>query len=102
MNKVCLLGRLTKDPEYTMTQNGKAVVTFSLAVRRDADKADFFDMVAFKGTAEHIRKWFRKGQLCAITGKLSQRVWEKDGKKYSKVEVIVEEIDFAGSKELAE
>ena len=102
MNKVCLMGRLTKDPEYSMTTAGNAVVKFSLAVRQTAEKTEFFDIVAFKNTAEHVRKWFRKGQLCGITGKLSQNVWEKDGKKYSKVEVIIEEIDFAGEKKAIE
>lgn len=106
MNKVILMGRLTKDPElrYTSTNN-TAVCRFSLAVNRRFSKqgeerqADFFDVVAWDKQAEFCSKWFQKGKQVIVVGRLQQNIWDdNEGKKHSKVEIIAEETHFAESK----
>lgn len=107
MNKVQLLGRLTKDPEIRYTQtNNTAVASFSLAVNRRFGKegeerqADFFDVTAFGKTAEFIQKYMNtKGQQIAVIGRLQNRSWEDDqGQKHYATDVIAEEVYFADSK----
>jgi single-strand DNA-binding protein len=106
MNKVLLLGRLTRDPEtrYTQGMEPIAVVKYSLAVNKkfkrqgEAD-ADFINCVAFGKVAEFAEKYFSKGQLVAVTGRLQVRSWEdKDGQKRTATDVVVEEQYFAESK----
>lgn len=106
MNKVELLGRLTKDPEvrYTTTNN-TLVCTFTLAVNRknaksdDKVKADFFNIVAWSKTGEFASKYFKKGQQIALIGRLETRNYEdKDGKTVYVTEVIAEDLYFADSK----
>ena len=106
MNKVILMGRLTKDPEikYTAGKN-TAVCSFSLAVERRFTKqgeerqADFFNMVAWEKTAEFCSKYFTKGMKVAIVGRLQNRNWDdNEGKKHYITEVIVEEANFVESK----
>lgn len=102
MNKVELLGRLTKDPEirYTMKQN--AYTTFRLAVNRrykrdEEQEVDFFNIVAWNGVAEFCYRNFKKGQQVVLVGRLQNRSYEdKDGKKSIITEVICEEAYFAG------
>lgn len=106
MNKVELLGRLTKDPEvrYTTTNN-TLVCTFTLAVNRrdDKNKADYFNIVAWSKTGEFASKYFKKGQQVALTGRLQTRNYEdKDGKTVYVTEVIAEELYFADSKKEAQ
>lgn len=104
MNKVELLGRLTKDPEirYTMKQN--AYTTFRLAVNRrykrdEEQEVDFFNIVAWNGVAEFCYRNFKKGQQVVLVGRLQNRSYEdKDGKKLIITEVICEEAYFAGYK----
>ena len=100
MNKVVLLGRLTKDPELRYTQNDKAVTTFTLAVNRqyEKDKADFINIIAWNKLAEFVSRYFSKGRQVAIVGRLQVRDYEKDGKKVYLTEVIAEECYFADSK----
>ena len=101
MNKVILLGRLTKDVELRYTQNDKPVASFTIAVNRffEKDKADFINCVAWNKTAEFINKYFSKGKQLLIAGRLQVRDYEKDGKKVYITEVITEEVYFADSKE---
>lgn len=104
MNKVLLLGRLAKDPELRYTQNGTAVVNFTLAVnRRFANQngereADFINCQAWQKAAEFVANYFHKGQMMALEGRLQVSSYEKDGKKQWKTTVIVEQVDFAGSR----
>jgi single-strand DNA-binding protein len=102
MNKLMLIGRLTKAPELKYTQSGTAVATFTLAVDRKFSKekeADFISCVAWQKTAEFIAQWFGKGQQMALEGRLQVRTYEdSDGKKHWVTEVIAEQVEFCGSK----
>jgi len=94
-NKVFITGRLTADPELRKTPSGVSVTSFSLALNRNREKADFFNFVAWKGTAEFIAKYFHKGDGMEVVGRLSCRTDEKDGVKRTFYEVVVENVDFA-------
>lgn len=104
LNKVILGGRLTSDPELKLTQSGVAVTSFSIAVDRktakDAEKkTDFISIVAWRGTAEFITKYFRKGSSICIAGNIQTRSWEtQDGSKRYATEVIADEAYFVESK----
>lgn len=106
MNKVILMGRLTRDPEVRYSQGSEpvAVARYTLAVnrrfkRKDEPEADFIPCVAFGKIGEFAEKYFRKGQLVGVIGRLQVRSWEdKEGKKHWTTEVIVEEPYFAESK----
>ena len=100
MNVCTFIGRLGKEPEMRYTTNGKAVVSFSLAVNRDGKKgeSDWIDFVAWEQTAEVIAKYCHKGDLIGVTGSLQQRSWEKDGQKRTVHEMKVNRIDFCGGK----
>lgn len=106
MNKVILLGRLTKDVEmrYTSGKEPLAVASFTLAVNRrfktqDGQTADFINCVAFGKTAEFAERYFAKGQQVSVVGRLQVRNWEdNDGKKRWSTDVVVEEQYFADSK----
>ena len=82
LNKVILMGRLTKDPELRNTPNGVSVASFTLAVDRDyarqgeERKTDFINIVAWRNTADFVSKYFTKGQLVAVCGKLQVRSWD--------------------------
>ena len=106
LNKVALMGRLTKDPElrYT-TLNGIPVLSFAIAVDRRIFKdrpkeTDFFNIVAWQATAEFIAKYFTKGQMICIDGRLQQRTYtdEKTGEIRYPIEVVAESVHFAGFK----
>ena len=107
MNKVILLGRLTKDPEvrYSQGDNAPAIARFSVAVNRkfkNAEgnyEADFINCVSFGKTAEFVEKFFHKGDMIALTGRIQTGSYtNKDGVKVYTTEVVVEEVEFAGSK----
>ena len=104
LNTCILMGRLTADPELRTTQTGKSVVSFSMAVERDFQQdgerqADFIDVVAWRGTAEFICKYFRKGQMLAIVGHIQTRTYtDKDGNKRKAVEVVADKAGFTGEK----
>ena len=105
MNKVILIGRLTKDPEIRYTQTSKAVANFTIAVSRrfKKDEADFINCVAWEKTAEFISKYFSKGGMIAVVGSIQTRTWEdSEGKKRYITEVIADEAYFAGSKSKTE
>lgn len=105
MNKVILMGRLTKDPEIRNTQQGTMVCSFSIAVNRRFAKegqqnADFINCSAWRNTAEFISKYFSKGNMIAVVGSLQTRTWEDaNGKKQYAMDVVVDEAYFTGSKE---
>lgn len=104
MNKVCLIGNLTKDPEAKVTPNNVSVTRFGLAVQRRFKNAngeyetDFISCVAWRGTADFIAKYFTKGSKIGVVGELRTRKYEKDGVTHYVTEVVAEEADFAGSK----
>lgn len=106
MNKVILMGRLTRSPEVRYSQSSEpvAVARYTLAVnrrfkRKDEPEADFIPCVALGKSGEFAEKYFRKGQLVGVIGRLQVRSWEdKEGKKHWTTEVIVEEPYFAESK----
>lgn len=102
MNKVILLGRITKDPEikYTTGNEPMAVVRYTLAVdkrsKQGEAKADFINCITFGKNAEFLEKYIKKGQRIAVAGALSTRTWEdRDGKKHYVTEVITNEHYFA-------
>ena len=104
MNKVILMGRLTKDVEMRQTPNGISVARFTLAVNRRFAKegqqqADFINCVAWRQTGEFIARYFQKGSMIAVIGSIQSRSWDgQDGKKQYATEVNVEEAYFTGSK----
>lgn len=109
LNAVCLMGRLTRDPELKTTGSGVSVTSFTLAVDRayvkqgEDRQADFIDVVAWRGTADFVCKYFRKGQLIAVQGSIQTRTYtDKDGNKRKAVEVVAGNVHFAeGKKEAA-
>ena len=105
LNKVILMGRLTRDPELKSTQSGVDVTTFTLAVDRSYAKAgteretDFLDCVAWRGTAEFVFRYFKKGMQVAVTGRIQTRKWkDQNDQKRVSVEIVVDEAFFADSK----
>lgn len=103
INRVMLSGNLTRDPELRQTQGGMAVLTFGIAVndrRRNSqtgeweDYPNFLDCTLFGNRAQGVSPYLAKGMKVAVEGKLRYSSWEKDGQKRSKVEVIVDELEF--------
>lgn len=104
LNTVCIMGRFTRQPELKRTQSGLAVCSFTIACDRAAKKGeehktDWLDVVAWRNTAEFVCKYFNKGDAIIIVGSLQTRNWEdKDGNKRKAVEIIANNVFFAGSK----
>lgn len=104
LNACILMGRLTADPELRTTQTGKSVASFSLAVDRDFQQsgekqADFISVVAWGKTAEFIDKYFCKGRMIAIQGRIQTRTYtDKDGNKRKATEVVADKVSFTGEK----
>ncbi len=105
MNKVILMGRLTADPETRYTQNNISVTRFTLAVNRPGKPqegqptADFFDIVAWRSTADFVGKYFKKGMQVLIEGNLRNNSWQdQQGNKRTRTEVHTEQVYFADSK----
>lgn len=105
LNHIVLMGRLTRDPELRRTGSGIAVASFSLAVDRDyaaqgAEKeTDFIDIVAWRNTAEFVSKYFTKGRMAVVSGRLQIRNWnDKDGNKRRSAEVVADNVYFGDSK----
>jgi single-strand DNA-binding protein len=101
MNKVILVGNLTRDPELTETPNGIAVCRFSIAVSRDyansegTRETDFFNITVWRGRAENCGKYLKKGNKVAIVGSLQTRSYEdKDGIKRTVTDVVASEVEF--------
>lgn len=110
LNRVIIMGRLGRDPELRYTQAGKPVASFSLAVDRDfKDKTtgekstDFIDIVAWRQTAEFVSRFFTKGRMAVVEGRLQLRDWtDRDGNKRRTAEVIADNVYFGDSKRDAE
>ena len=105
LNKIIIMGRLTRDPELRRTGSGTAVTSFSLACDRDfksqsGDKeTDFIDVIAWKNTAEFVSKYFSKGRMAVLEGRLQIRDWtDKAGNKRTTAEVVADNVYFADSK----
>lgn len=104
LNKIILMGRLTKNPELRRTQSGTAVTSFTIAVDRDfkgqngEKETDFVDVAAWRSTAEFVAKYFTKGRMAVVEGRLQMRDWtDKDGNKRRSAEVVADNIYFADS-----
>ena len=98
MNNVCLVGRLTKDPELKTTESGKSVTSFCVAVNRK-ENTDFIDCVAWGKTAEFITRYFQKGKEIGIVGEIRTRTYTaNDGKNRKVTEVLASNVSFVGSK----
>ena len=106
LNKIFLMGRLTRDPELRRTQGGTAVASFTLAVDRDfKDKqtgerqTDFIECVAWRGTGEFVSRYFAKGRQAVVEGRLQMRDWtDKEGNKRRTAEVVADQVYFGDSK----
>jgi single-strand DNA-binding protein len=105
LNKIFIMGRLTRNPELRRTQNGTAVAGFALAVDRDYKNADgtketdFIEVVAWRSSAEFVSKYFTKGRMAIVEGRLQIRDWtDKDGNKRRNAEVVADNVYFGDSK----
>ena len=105
MNKVCLIGRLTKDPELRYTGSNIAVATFSLAVNRNFSnqngerEADFINIVVWRKQAENVKNYLTQGSQVAIDGRIQTRSYDdQDGKKRYVTVVVADNVEFLGSK----
>ena len=107
LNHIVLMGRLTRDPELRRTGSGIAVASFSLAVDRDfgssanngEKETDFIDIVAWRNTAEFVSKYFTKGRMAVVSGRLQIRNWtDKEGNKRRSAEVVADNVYFGDSK----
>lgn len=107
LNCISVAGRLVRDPELRRTASGKAVTSFTLACDRDfknqqtgEKEVDFLDCTAFGAAGENAAKYFRKGQMAIVTGRLQiQRYTDKSGQKRSRAEIVATSVYFCGSKE---
>jgi single-strand DNA-binding protein len=105
LNTITIMGRLTRDPELKTTPSGASVTSFTLAVERDfndketGEKAtDFIDCVAWRGTAEFVTRFFTKGRMAVVNGRLQLRDYtDKDGNKRRAAEVVAENVYFGDS-----
>lgn len=104
LNNITLMGRLTRAPELRLTQTGKSVASFTIAVDRDYDrqKTDFINCVAWGSTAEFMDRYFTKGQLLALSGRLQMREWtDKQGNTRTSAEVVADHVYFCASNKSA-
>ena len=106
LNHIVLMGRLVRDPELRRTQSGVAVTSFRIAVDRDFQsrdggerQADFIDIVAWRNTAEFAAKYFSKGRMVVVSGRLQMRDWtDRDNNKRTSAEVVADNIYFGDSR----
>ncbi|MGI5985531.1 MAG: single-stranded DNA-binding protein [Clostridiales bacterium] len=106
LNHITLMGRLTRDPELRYTSSGTPVASFTLAVDRDfaskesgEKQTDFIDIVAWRQTGEFVSKFFTKGSMAVVSGRLQIRDWQdKDGNKRRSAEVVADNVYFGESK----
>ena len=108
MNCVQVIGRITAEPEVKVTQGGKSILSFSLAVQRDYKNrsgeydTDFFRCVAYQSSADYLGKYAKKGDMLAVSGALRQNTYEnRDGKKVSSVEISVSSVQILSRKKSA-
>ena len=106
LNHITIMGRMTKDPELRHTGSGTAVASFTLAVDRDFGKnengekeTDFIECVAWRSTADFVSKYFTKGRMAVVSGRLQVRKWQnKEGENRYSTEVVAENVYFGDSK----
>jgi single-strand DNA-binding protein len=104
LNKVILGGRLTNEPELKTTQSGLSVVSFSVAVNRktkqgEEQKADFFNVTAWRQTAEFVSRYFKKGSSICIVGALQNSSWtDQNNQKHYRTDIVADEVMFVDSK----
>lgn len=101
LNKIVIMGRLTRSPELRHTTNGKSVASFALAVDRDfeKDKTDFIEVVCWGNTADFVASYFSKGRMAVVSGRLQIREWtDRDGGKRKTAEVVADNVYFGDSK----
>lgn len=106
LNHIVLMGRLTRDPELRYTQSQTPVASFTLAVDRDYSgkdggekETDFIDIVSWRSTAQFVSKYFKKGSMAVVSGRLQIRGWtDKDGNKRNSAEVVADNVYFGDSK----
>lgn len=109
LNHIVLMGRLVRDPELRRTDSGTAVANFTIAVDRDYSaktgekETDFVDIVAWRNTAEFVDKYFSKGRMAVVSGRLQIRTWkDKDGNSRKNAEVVADNVYFGDSKQREE
>lgn len=109
LNHIVIMGRMTRDPELRRTNSGKPVAGFTVAVDRDyapegqEKETDFIDCVAWNGTAEFVEKYFKKGSMIVVSGRLQLRNWtDKDGNKRKSAEILASNVYFGESKKSQE
>ena len=104
LNHITVIGRLTRDPELRRTGSGIAVASFTVAVDRDfgnngEKETDFIDCVAWRQTGEFVEKYFSKGRMAVVSGRLQIRIWnDKDGNKRKTAEIVADNVYFGDSK----
>ncbi len=103
LNHIVVMGRLTKDVELRRTGNGTAVASFTIACDRDFGKedkeTDFIECVAWRQAGEFVSKYFQKGSMAVVSGRLQMRSWtDKDGNKRKSAEIVAENVYFGDSK----
>lgn len=105
LNNIVIMGRLTKSPELRRTESGIAVTSFTIACERDyapqggEKETDFIDVVCWRSTAEFVEKYFTKGRMAVVTGRLQIRGWtDKEGNKRRSAEILADHIYFGDSK----
>lgn len=105
LNHITIMGRLTRDPELRSTQNGTSVASFTVAVDRDYQpggsekQTDFIECVAWRGTGEFVSKYFRKGSMIVVAGRLQSRKWQdRDGNNRISWEVVADSVYFCESR----
>lgn len=103
LNKVQIIGRLTREPDVRQTQGGTSLMKLSIAVNNSVKRGDkwedevsFFDVTVWGRTAEVLAKYMEKGKQICVDGRLKQDRWEKDGQKHSKVGIVAENIQLLG------
>lgn len=104
LNRIIVMGRMTRDPELRRTNSGTAVASFTVAVDRDfksqsgEKETDFIDVVAWRNTAEFVSKYFSKGRMAVVEGRLQLRDWtDKDGNKRRTAEIVADSVYFGDS-----
>lgn len=109
LNRIVLMGRLTRDPELRRTQSSLSVTSFTLAVDRDFKdpsgerETDFIDIVAWRGTADLVSKYFTKGRMAVVVGRLQIRDWtDREGGKRRNAEVVADNVYFGDSKKVSD
>lgn len=103
LNEIAIQGRLTRDPEAKATASGISCATFTLACEQDYRNqngerdTDFFDVVAWRGTGDFVQRYFRKGQMAVVKGRLQTRQWTaEDGSKRKTVQIVADNVYFCG------